>query len=91
MIYGMFQLDESKVLARDPGGAYITVGDLVQEIHHLRAEIERKDAAIKELLFYNRIANDLDEYLADVADWGLGEICVKPKSSKYGLGRKQVT
>ena len=46
MIYGVFQIDESEVLdAR--GAAYITVGDLVQEIHHLRADIASKDAALK--------------------------------------------
>ena len=46
MIYGMFQIDESQVLAVR-GAAYITVGDLVQEIHHLRADIASKDAALK--------------------------------------------
>jgi hypothetical protein len=42
----MFQIDESKVLDTK-GSAYITVGDLLQEIHHLRADIARKDAALR--------------------------------------------
>jgi len=48
MIYGMFQIDETEVL--DVRGAtYITVGDLVQEIHHLRADVEHKDKFIEAL------------------------------------------
>jgi len=38
MLYGTFQIDESEVLdAR--GATYITVGDLLQEIDHLRGEL----------------------------------------------------
>jgi hypothetical protein len=40
MIYGIFQIDESEVLDRR-GETYITVGDLMQEITHLRAELDR--------------------------------------------------
>jgi hypothetical protein len=42
----MFQINETEVLDVR-GVTNITVGDLVQEIHHLRADIEHKDNFIE--------------------------------------------
>ena len=65
--------------------AHSDIATLDSATNCLHDNLERKDAAIKELLHYNRIANDLDAYLADVAGWGLGDMSEKPKSSDYGL------
>lgn len=48
-------------------------------------ELERAIEALKILLEFNRIRNDLDAYLFDIIQWGLGDIQDRPDKSDYGL------
>jgi hypothetical protein len=47
--------------------------------------IERMKAALLELRAYNPLHNDFEEYLFDVATWGLGESPDIPDPAKCGL------
>lgn len=45
----------------------------------------RAHEALREINFYNRIGNDLDSYLFELAEWGTGEIDERPQPAAYGL------
>jgi hypothetical protein len=41
--------------------------------------------ALEEIKKYNRLRNDLDAYLYEVADWGLGIRKEPPNPEDYGI------
>ena len=46
-------------------------------------ETDRMREALEEIKNHNRLRNDLDAYLYDVADWGLGIHGWKPNPDHY--------
>ena len=48
-------------------------------------KFERARQALKEIKKYNRLRNDLDGYLYDVALWGMGNIEDRPKPKDFGI------
>ena len=41
--------------------------------------------ALKEIKAFNRLRNDLDAYLYDLAEWGIGESISKPDRASFGI------
>lgn len=64
----------------------MTQGEYIAELQRLGAIIKRQAQALDEINRFNRIRNDLDAYLWEVAKHGLGQIEEKPKREDYGLG-----
>ncbi len=48
--------------------------------------IIQAEIALAEIIKHNKIENDLQSYLYDVADWGLGKLKYKPNPKDYGVG-----
>jgi len=63
-----------------------TAENAVWLIRHLEAENERLRDALKITHRYNRLSHDLDAYLYEVVEWGLGNIEQEPNPEDYGLG-----
>ena len=66
-----------------------TNGATIQE---LIAEVERLQAAIKEVMAFNRLRNDRDAYLLATAEWELtgrwgidGEFTDRPQRGEFGI------
>ena len=47
--------------------------------------MEKAIEALEEIKKFNRLHNDLDAYLYEIANWGLGIIKDKPDKEDYGL------
>ena len=47
--------------------------------------LHKADVALTEIEKYNPIRNDLDAYLYDIAEWGLGIIPDKPNPKDFGV------
>ena len=45
----------------------------------------RAREALREINRHNRLNNDLDAYLFDLAEWGIGETDERPKLESFGL------
>jgi len=41
--------------------------------------------ALETIQHYNRVHNDLEAYLYDLAEWGMGKTDTKPDPGSYGL------
>lgn len=58
---------------------------LSKDVSSLVADLEKAYAALHELQKWNRLHHDLDSYLFNIAEWGLGEIDEKPNPESYGV------
>lgn len=54
-------------------------------IEKAEAEAARWRAALEEIQKHNRLKHDLDDYLFNVAEWGLGRQPDRPDPAEYGL------
>jgi hypothetical protein len=59
--------------------------DWTAQVVALQAKVARLRAALLILQDYNPLHNDLDAYLIEVADWGLGERDTPPDPEAFGL------
>ena len=58
----------------------------LETIVSLRDGLTKACEAILIIEKYNHINNDLQAYLHEIAEWGLGEKSEKPNPKDYGLG-----
>jgi hypothetical protein len=65
--------------------ARTSVPKMLAHIRELEESTERLGTALTEIKRFNRIHNDLESYLFDLAEWGLGERDDRPVPSKYGV------
>lgn len=49
--------------------------------------MDKRDEALKIIQAFNGMRNDLDAYLYDIAEWGLGKRKDKPKKEDFGLAQ----
>lgn len=70
----MTDIERAEAFAAVPGAA----GDLARA--YLKAH-----TALVEILKYNRIGNDEDAYLYEIAHWGMGNCTPRPDPSEFGL------
>ena len=63
----------------------MTQDEYIAEIQRLAAIITRQQQALEEIRHFNRIHNDLEAYLFEVAEYGLGMIEEKPRRENYGI------
>jgi hypothetical protein len=54
-------------------------------VGELACALLRACEALSEISRYNRVRNDLEAYLADVAEWGMGEMEDRPNPTLFGL------
>jgi hypothetical protein len=47
--------------------------------------LDRALQALRELMWWNGLSNDLDAYLSEVAEWGLGEKETHPNPESFGV------
>ena len=59
--------------------------DLVGGLGELARAFLRAHAALQEINRYNRMHNDLEAYLFEIAKWGMGETEEHPKPESFGL------
>ena len=45
----------------------------------------RYEEAIRIVMKYNRLHNDLDAYLYEICEWAIGEVPLKPKAEDFGI------
>lgn len=60
----------------------------LRRIVSLRAGLKRAKEALKEIQKYNRISNDLDAYIWEMARYGLWQEENKPNPKDYGISTK---
>lgn len=58
---------------------------IITTLQDAAGEIERLRAALAEINGFNRIHNDLEAYLFDLAQYALGDTQKKPERSTYGI------
>ena len=58
---------------------------LIARIRQGEAEKERLVSALTEIDSYNRIHNDLEAYLSELADWGLSRRETRPTAAEFGF------
>ncbi len=71
-----------------PEGLAIKVDEIVRISVVVKTQAEalrRARVALSEIARYNNVRNDLDAYLSDLADWGMGEREQRPDPKQYGL------
>lgn len=69
----------------DCGGWEMMCENCQNQLGALENSTEKKIEALKIIIHYNRINNDLDRYLLDLAKWGLGRLPDKPNIKDYGI------
>lgn len=60
-------------------------GDMTRKVVDVSKLFDRSCDALCILIKYNRLHNDLDAYLHEVAQWGLGRSSTQPTLEAYGL------
>lgn len=92
----MLDLSQVKVLERPDGsrsfyierdGVHWVLADSkdAELFKATQLKLERAHTALKEIKKYNPLHNDLEAYLYDMAEWGMGNLEVRPSPSIFGL------
>jgi hypothetical protein len=55
------------------------------ELRAMSAALGMAVYALETIQHYNRVHNDLEAYLYDLAEWGMGKTDTKPDPGSYGL------
>ena len=81
--YSTIKTDPSLMGCEDCHGVNSVSWGIGYWIGYLEGEHTRK-RALNILKLYNPLRNDLDAYLLDIIEWGLGE-CERPDPKDFGL------
>lgn len=60
-------------------------GDVTRKVVDVRKLFDRSCDALCILIKYNPMHNDLDAYLHEVAQWGMGRSSTQPTLKAYGI------
>src|SRR3990167_6889082 len=76
---------EIEMWIRQHGSERDALNVAIARIRQGEAEKERLVSALTEIDSYNRIHNDLEAYLSELADWGLSRRETRPTADEFGF------